>query len=55
MKADNVFTEKYNKNNFKKALKEIRSFTVKSTVDFENRMKELCRQSGVANLGSVQE
>ncbi|MHB8205004.1 MAG: ImmA/IrrE family metallo-endopeptidase [Desulfomonilaceae bacterium] len=46
--AQRINTEPYNRLRFKQALSEIRSLTGRDPGEFEPKMKELCRQTGVA-------
>lgn len=48
IEANNIETVPFSKSNFKNALQEIRTLTQEDPEVFEPRMKELCRNSGVA-------
>jgi addiction module HigA family antidote len=50
IEAENIKTSPFDKNTFKNALQEIRFLTREDPEIFELRMKELCRNSGVALL-----
>lgn len=48
LSAQNIETETYDKNNFVKALNEIKSLTANLPQDFGNRVQKLCSDCGVA-------
>ena len=48
LKAEATKTDPFNKTNFRRSLDEIRQLTCLDPSEFEPRMKELCREAGVA-------